>query len=291
MTLSHLVHLALPQFRLLTTAIEEIPLKARSLLIKQCQAQYDVPEVNPVPTPTIIYLLESHPPVVFNYRSALTIVKLRDFFRHFGTSVEDPVQSALILDFLRGLPVSTLDRNSFRRDGWVKEIKLGWDRKTPQVNFRPFFFQSSDPIHPLLPHNITNLFRIRNKLRGFRDRLVRDSPRWFPRATHKNMSRSTRRSYEENFPGSMLDNSAIPIFGQDDWQRVYHETGDTAVGNSNERVLLERLGYVEKKRRRIHLSVEDSYNFLVMIFEKARMVPAVYEYTVLNDVPECFHFD
>jgi hypothetical protein len=42
------------------------------------------------------------------------------------------------------------------------------------------------------------------------------------------MSRSTRRQFEKTFNSSLSDH---PIFGQDDWERVYHEFGITLGGD------------------------------------------------------------
>jgi hypothetical protein len=220
----HRIRQAFPQHADLVGAIRQLPLKARSLLIKQCQSQYDVIEPVPQPPPTIVRLLDSYPDVSFVDREGLFwSLPLRSFFAHFEKSVNDPLQSAFFLDLLRGLPVENTEKETFIRQGWVKEVNLAYGRNSSEVNFRPLLFDCDDIIHPDIPLNKLAIYRSRAAFRNFRQRLI-DQPRTFyPRSSHKNMSRSTRREYEEKNPGANLDN--IPIFGQDDWQRFYNETG------------------------------------------------------------------
>jgi hypothetical protein len=135
----------------------------------------------------------------------------------------DKVRSAIILDIIRSAPVLPKDREDFIMKGWTTEIKLIDTLKYPTCNFYSFFHaHSSQPIHPLLPYNPKSASLINKIFVKFRDSLIAYPRIHFPRYTHKNMSRSTRRDFEETFKTSIDD---IPIFGQDDWIRVYHEYG------------------------------------------------------------------
>jgi len=70
------------------------------------------------------------------------------------------------------------------------------------------------------------------------------------------------------------------------------EVGDKVRGNSSQKwVLLEKLGYVVRQPVRRILSQEESYNFLMCSFFRIKLDPQMYEYTVVRDIPECFHFD
>jgi hypothetical protein len=109
-----------------------------------------------------------------------------------------------------------------REKGWATEIKLAEDPGSPTVNFISFFFDSQEPLHPDVPFNNRHLQSIRYRFRKFKLSLIEKRPVFYPRANRKNMSRSTRREFEETFQS---DISSFPIFGQDDWERVYHETG------------------------------------------------------------------
>jgi hypothetical protein len=216
-----------PRYRTLLQSIPQIPLTARSLLIKQCQAQYDIMDPIPDPTPTLIRLLDNHPPIVI-FENELTngpmVLELRSFFSTLNVSVADPLESALVLDFLRGLPVKETDRIEFIEKGWVKEIILGYQAgRVPEVNFHPFFHNVADVIHPHLPPNPIALIRIRQKFRRMKETLLKYPPTFYPRSSHKNMSNSTRRDFEKYFGHGTLDQD--PIFGQDDWQRIYNQHG------------------------------------------------------------------
>lgn len=97
----------------------------------------------------------------------LSFCELRHFLLQHETVLDDPLQSVLILNLLRGLPVENHDIESFKAAGWVKEISLGWNARAPEVNFHPFFFLSKDPIHKEIPYNLTSLLRVRNAFRAF----------------------------------------------------------------------------------------------------------------------------
>lgn len=226
-SLRPLITLVYPSYHTLAGSIQCIPLKARSLLIKQCQSQTDFsPEFSP--DCTLFRMLRGFGPVAIpdpsNLRNSVAQVPLEYFLHFHHVSVRDPLRSAIVLDLLRGCPVMKHDIENFRMEGWVKEIYLAVNPgRTPEVNFRPFFEYSLEPIHPDLPHDVFNIARIRLRLQTFRRAIIDKKPRFYPRSTHKNMSRSTRRHFEEIFGEGLLED--IPIFGQDDWQRVYHEHG------------------------------------------------------------------
>lgn len=221
------VFLCYPTYKRVARAITELPFKARSLLIKQCQAQYDISYPLPTPTPTLVKLLDAHPPVVvsdIHGTAQHKVLNLRDFFSYFELSVADPVQSPILLDLLRGMTVTKQDANVLKHDGWIKEISLAEScSRVAQINFRPFFQSIPDFVHPDIPYDIITLIRIRNCFRRLRDNIIRSKKLWYPRGTHKNMSWSTRRSFEEHFGEGSLD--GVPIFGQDDWQRIYNLYG------------------------------------------------------------------
>lgn len=112
---------------------------------------------------------------------------------------------------------------SFIDKGWATEIRLVESWKLPQCDFYSFFHPESErPIHHTLPYNPKSAYLIFNTFDKFKESMIQNKPTFYPRHTHKNMSRSTRLHFEEVFDVSLDD---IPIFGQDDWMRVYHEIG------------------------------------------------------------------
>jgi hypothetical protein len=120
--------------------------------------------------------------------------------------------------------------DEMKRKSWDREISLanGVFRED-SVNWDVIFGERSDrtkPLHPMLPSNPTMANTIFRHYSALRDRL-RGSI-MYPRYSHKNMSRSTRRDYER-VTGHMLND--VPIFGQDDWIRFYHSTGYMLIGD------------------------------------------------------------
>jgi hypothetical protein len=225
MPLSPLIAKVYTPYATFVHRIAGLPLKARSLLIKQCQAQYDVIEPITTPTPTLIRLLNSHPDVVVTdlCDGRPMTLALRNFFSFYNVSVSDPLSSAIILDILRGVEVQHNDYLEAISSGWLKEIRLCLSEATPRCDFRSFFHDVDRPIHPSLPYNPSSTKRIRSIFRRFREMLILQPIMLYPRATHKNMSRSTRRAFESHFGEGSLD--GIAVFGQDDWERVYHDYG------------------------------------------------------------------
>lgn len=147
----------------------------------------------------------------------------------FSVDIQDPLQSAIILDICR---CSRLDQDQVHEaiiDGWAKEIKLSHTPNHGEVDFAPFFSTNiRRSIHPLLPFNHLAQASIYRRFMNLKSTMLRVKPRLFARYTRKNMSRSTRRDFERHSGISLED---IPIFGQDDWIRYYHATGNTLEGS------------------------------------------------------------
>jgi hypothetical protein len=171
--------------------------------------------------------------VTFAYRwrgsRLMASIPLHDVFSLFQISPDDPCQSAILLDLLRSAPAHDADFRQFKIDGWVKEIDLSHQINLCEVNFNYFFdLTDPNPLHPLLPDNQIARAIINRKLNSFRRNFIQYRPTLYSRHTHKNMSYSTRRRFERS-TGIPLD--GIPIFGQDDWIRHYHQTGEQLEGS------------------------------------------------------------
>jgi hypothetical protein len=212
-------------FRIL---VQTLSLKARSLLIKVAQSQTTFTSSSPL-TATLPRLLAELPPVITpdtqrfrkgHYTPATFPVA--DTFAWCGIDVNDFIIAGQVIDILRGAPLSLEETRTARFDGWMKEINLVSKVNRSCVNFEPFFHPLEEPIHPDVPRNARACHAIRRRLERFRDKYQQNTRFLFSRMTHKNMSRSTRREYER-YTKSTLEN--VPIFGQDDYIRYYHETG------------------------------------------------------------------
>jgi hypothetical protein len=163
----------------------------------------------------------------------VALIKVWEVFSTYGVDIQDPLESAIILDIIRSSPTTTEDTKLFTTKGWITEAKLIDTRKEAQCNFRCFFDLSVPPnVHPLLPSNEKSRFLIYRTFLAYKEQLSSSPPIYYPRYKHKNMSRSTRRDFEERFDTSLED---FPIFGQDDWIRVYHENGVFLEGSMEER--------------------------------------------------------
>jgi len=208
-----------PEFKQLCHAVELLPLSARSLLIKLCQAQsYSYPDDDS----PLSNLISQHPPVLVKQSGTIKEVSLHSVFHIAEVNPVDPLDSAIILDILRSSDLDDIVVEDARAKGWVTEMKLAVTKVIPECNFFPFLFPQSfhDPIHESLPIRPDLCARIHRRFENFRKSI--EGSWFYPRATHKNMSRDTRRDFEHHFESNLED---FPIFGQDDWQRVYHETG------------------------------------------------------------------
>lgn len=219
------ISICYPDYKQLCRAIELLPLSARSLLIKLCQAQsYSYPDDDS----PLSKLISQHPPVLVKRSGTIVETSLHEVFRIAEVNPTDPLCSTIILDILRSSDLDDIVVEDAKAKGWCTEMKLAVSKTIPECNFFPFFFPSSfsDPIHESLPIRPDLCARIYHRFRGFRTHL--EGSWLYPRATHKNMSRSTRRDFERKFQTSL---DQFPIFGQDDWQRVYHETGYKVQGD------------------------------------------------------------
>jgi hypothetical protein len=167
-------------------------------------------------------LVLNHPSVLIELSGAIREVPLHEVFRYAEVDPTDPLSSAIILDIIRCSDLDDFVVEDARAKGWVTEMKLAVTKTIPECNFFPFFFPRafSDSIHESLPIRPDLCKRIHARFHQFRTQITGNW--YYPRATHKNMSRSTRRDFEQNFRTSL---DGYPVFGQDDWQRVYHETG------------------------------------------------------------------
>jgi hypothetical protein len=218
-----------PKFRKVIRAVRSLPLSARSLLVKICQAQ----SIPSSPDSALSNMIDEHPDVVYAFeRSTHHTSTFRDFLVNLEIDPYDPISAPIILDIARGVSLQSEEILKGQNDGWNKEVALSMALKRPNVaNWAMFFeqgreFESIFPDGPTSPAIIRTIHHqlivFKNKMQG---RLL------FPRATHKNMSRSTRREFA-------LDNYSlddVPIFGQDDWERHYHQTGIKVPGDNEMR--------------------------------------------------------
>jgi len=327
MPLSPLIAKVYTPYATFVHRIAGLPLKARSLLIKQCQAQYDVIEPITTPTPTLIRLLNSHPDVVVTdlCDGRPMTLALRNFFSFYNVSVSDPLSSAIILDILRGVEVQHNDYLEAISSGWLKEIRLCLSEATPRCDFRSFFHDVDRPIHPSLPYNPSSTKRIRSIFRRFREMLILQPIMLYPRATHKTclgvrvvpskvilgkvrlmgspfLARMIGNAYTTNLAVDPIRLWCIYYTGSRAFhvrERVqfnvwaFREVGDVAKCNSNRRlVLLERLGFVEKESISIQLDGLDAADFMYNLFVNPRFLPPeVYSYRVVRDIPDYFMYE
>jgi len=225
MSFQHFVSTCYPRFRNAAHIMEQLSLTDRSNLIKACQGQF-----NPgIPSPLRTLLSNQ---VTFTGRGSnnavitIPLYAIFDFFEHYP---DDPCESAIMLDLLRGCPASQDDFKAFREKGWVKEIVLSHTPNTDVFNFDYFFqLNAPTPFHPLIPDNLPVRIKIIKRFQILKNSYMQYRPTIYPRYTHRNMSFSTRREYERS-TNSSLEN--VPIFGQDDWIRHYHQTGERLDGS------------------------------------------------------------
>jgi hypothetical protein len=204
--------------------MEYLSLKDRSNLIKACQGQF-VPNI-PSPLRTLLsYDVTFLDPRSGDYKTT----PLYTIFDYFEMYPDEPCQSAILLDLLRGCPASQEDFDEFRSVGWRKEVVLSQTPNTDYYNFDYFFqLNTSTTFHPLVPDNFEARVKIIKRFQSFKNQFMQYKPILYPRYTHKNMSFSTRRAYEASTNISL---EGVPIFGQDDWIRHYHETGERLEGS------------------------------------------------------------
>lgn len=212
--------LVYPGYKPLIRALLCIPLTARTLVIKACQAQEWPSGLRPS---TLHTLISNHSDVTtFGHFGPISI-RLINLIPLFGVDLSDPLTSAIVLDCCRGLPLPDHQVEEAKLSSWNKEISLafGTPRRVSHLNWKVFFNPDyfHEVLEPGLPPNPNNARHIYNKLCVFRRKIA--GRRFYPRASHKNMSRGTRREYE-SLIGSLDD---VPVFGQDNWQYVYHHFG------------------------------------------------------------------
>jgi len=220
------IDLVYPEYALFTRSSGLLPLSARSLIVKACQSQ----KFPTTPGNTLYDLFVAHPdvPVVDQYNNGFHFRSLLAFLYDFDLHLDDPLESAIVLDLMRALPVDHSMMNEEKLKSWAKELVLAEGVSRPNQIRWSAFFDESDPILPIandLPPNPNMIRTIRRILLSFRSE-VEGTVMW-PRATHKNMSRDTRRRYEEH---SAIRLNDVAIFGQDDWERYYAETGTELQG-------------------------------------------------------------
>lgn len=198
--------------------IVSMPLATRSVLIKCCQAQ----SVPPNNTPLGI-MISKLPPYYVKHGFMRTRYTPFSTFHDMQPLIVGPVTSAIILDLCRALPLEQFEIDGAREASWRKEgIKIEEPERKCQINWNPIFDPAKfeEPMLPFLPPNPTMAKYIFAGLHLWKRRLV--DRVLLPRHTRKNMSRDTRRCYEEE-SGISLENT--PIFSQEDWLRYYHRTG------------------------------------------------------------------
>jgi hypothetical protein len=203
--------------------IEPATLQVRSLIVKCCQAQY-VPHPD---TPSTLLTLCNPHIVIHAHRNPIrsyTLVSLLQEYQHWITS---PLRSAVTLDLCRFCPVDALEIAEARIKSWNKEVLCCENRWTPDdVNWDVLFSGHVEDIHksllPGVPPNPRMAMMFRGALKRFRDKI--SGRLLYPRMTHKNMSRDTRREFE-HMSGRVGALTDVPIFGQDDYLRYHNQSG------------------------------------------------------------------
>jgi hypothetical protein len=226
-----LLQIVYPQFTRMIKVVRYLDVKSRSLLIKVFQAQH-WPSLEE--DTTLRSLLENYGDIVIPdcCDGLLVSVPLVDLPSQVTLDLTI-LNCSIYIDICRSVDLPNHEVDAAILDGWSKELRLSEEVERPSaVDWRPIFEWPSFghlPIHPNLPPNPEMYRRLHRSLSTFRNSLK--DHMFYPRGTHKNMSRDTRRNYEKEFES--LD--GVPIFGQDNWQRVYHETGRQLPGVSEMR--------------------------------------------------------
>jgi len=224
MSFKHSVATCYPKFAHAYRLFEQLSLKQRSLLIKSCQAQ-----TIPTDPSSTLYKLLSEELVIEFQRGDYRTIPLREIFTLIVKSPNEPLQSAIMLDILRGTPAGHQEFIDIKSQGWVKEIDLSHTKRDNSIDFGYFFDPTATtPPHPDLVHNPLAHRQVWNRFRQLRELLIEHRPLHFARYTHKNMSNETRRNFERS---SGISLEGVPIWGQDDWIRHYHKTGEQLEGS------------------------------------------------------------
>jgi hypothetical protein len=204
----------------ITRDVQRLSYDQRSWLIKCCQAQ-KLPH-NLLETDTLHNLGIGLLPFTRMY----TEYPMFEFLNHHPlTDMPPSIFFPAFMDCLRGIPFSDPNETLMAREKSISnEISLSeWDQQTdPLINFSIFFSENppTNVLHPSLPPiPVQTLHMINTRLRSYRHKIQNSF--LFPKYSHKNMSRSTRRDAESH--DINLDD--VPIYGQDNWIRLYHEEG------------------------------------------------------------------
>jgi len=221
MQLLSFIKLVYPRFSIAIQRLRYLPLSTRSILVKACQSQKW-----PIsPDATISRLLHDEPDVAVYEHYHYFAIKPTEILQHLPDSfdITSPTDAGILLDILRSLPLNSREIDEACNKSWNTEIGLAESTSRPQTINWSLFFSAADPNTPIaddIKANPNMMRTIRRMLIGFR-KYYHGRILW-PRATHKNMSRATRRDYENRFHDDLSD---VPIFGQDDWERTYERTG------------------------------------------------------------------
>lgn len=183
-----------------------MPPNIRSLGIKACQAQY-------VPTPGECTILGKMLQPMYNWSPLTTytpdprhpIMQPWEFMTWLAEFITDrPLRAGLILDLFRSLPLDTTAIEDMRRASWAKEIGV-CERPRPihRVDFTPVFQldHACYPIHNHLPANPPMNRYFYYMFKRWHDS-VPDKV-YYPRATSKFMSHSTRDHYNDILGGEL----------------------------------------------------------------------------------------
>lgn len=211
-----------PQHKYLIRFVEGLTLSTRSLLIKLCQAQ-SVPSDD---CSSLAQLLDQEQPVfVQTNTNAYDTMSLRDALGNHNFNPYDPLDSAILLDICRGVSTSAIEVGLIKEKSWSTEVNLvqGTFRNEP-LHWDSIFSTDprirAEPLHPELPSNPSIANSLHHILINFRRRMAGRT--LYSRFGKKNMSYSTRREFEQTMGQDLLN---VPIYSQEDWLRLYHETG------------------------------------------------------------------
>lgn len=213
-------NLAYPALSHITQDVQLLSYAQRSWLIKCCQAQR-LP--HSLLDDTTLYRLSADIPPFLRLGVYYPIL---EFFNHHPLpDIPPSIIFPILIDCLRGIPFSDpMETELARSNSISNEISLSENTKVhdPNIDFSIFFNENNQSrvLHPSLPPIPPNVIQMVNtRMRAFRHSL--EDSLLYARYTHKNMSRSTRR--DAAFLDIDLDD--VPIFGQDNWIQLYHETG------------------------------------------------------------------
>lgn len=216
-----------PAYSRFIRAAKFLPISARSIVIKCCQAQLFPSEPNAV----LSLLIDEHPEIIYlespQHSTRYTRQTLRSVLDATQFDPSDPLESAIYLDILRAADVDAYDIEATKAKSWAKEVSLvNGTFRTEAVDWGVIFDYDRDqaalrPLHPDLPINPGMANEIHRSLLRVRDFF--EGQYLYSRSTHKMMSHDTVREFEELTRREILGTSNL--FGQDNCLRYYHDTG------------------------------------------------------------------